>query len=101
MRSLVSDQTDEWSTMVRRHESEEFELRKAHIREEYDLLKKLMGDAQKSQMAGLKARLETETKELKLTQTKKSMEDAKAITIVSSKVSPCVKTGLSFNFKTN
>ncbi len=79
MKSLVSTQTDEWSTMMRRHEHEEYELRKAHLREEYDLLRKLLAEAHKQQMIALKLRLETENKDLKQNQTKKSMEDARAI----------------------
>uniref|UniRef100_F1KQQ6 1-phosphatidylinositol 4,5-bisphosphate phosphodiesterase n=1 Tax=Ascaris suum TaxID=6253 RepID=F1KQQ6_ASCSU len=79
MRSLVMTQTDEWSAMVRRHETECYELKRAHIREEFDLLNKLLVDAQKQQMAALKLRLEAENKELKQTQTKKSMDDARAI----------------------
>lgn len=35
-------------------------------------------------MQGLKLRLESETKELKQTQTKKSMEDAKILNLVSA-----------------
>lgn len=38
-----------------------------------------MSEAQKAQMVALKLRLEGETKDLKQTQTKKSMEDARAI----------------------
>ncbi|CAB3397663.1 unnamed protein product [Caenorhabditis bovis] len=79
VRSLVNTQTDEWSAMVRRHDGEEFELRKAHLKEQYELLKKLMIEAQKNQMQALKLRLEAEGKDLKQTQTKKSMEDAKVI----------------------
>lgn len=39
MRSLVSTQTDEWSNLMRRQETELFEMRKQHIQEECDLLK--------------------------------------------------------------
>ncbi|CAD6193233.1 unnamed protein product [Caenorhabditis auriculariae] len=79
VRSLVNSQTDEWSAMMRRHDMEEFELRKSHIKEQFDLLRKLMSEAQKNQMQALKLRLEAEGKDLKQTQTKKSMEDAKVI----------------------
>lgn len=44
--------------------------------------RKLMAEAQKNQMQALKLRLEAETKDLKQTQTKKSMEDAKVIQLV-------------------
>ncbi|EGT54056.1 hypothetical protein CAEBREN_25584 [Caenorhabditis brenneri] len=79
VRSLVNTQTGEWSAMVRRHDEEEFELKKGQLKEQFDLLKKLMGEAQKNQMQALKLRLEAEGKDLKQTQTKKSMEDAKVI----------------------
>lgn len=79
VRSLVNTQTGEWSAMVRRHDEEEFELKKGQLKEQFDLLKKLMSEAQKNQMQALKLRLEAEGKDLKQTQTKKSMEDAKVI----------------------
>ncbi|CAI4223333.1 unnamed protein product [Auanema sp. JU1783] len=79
VRSLVNSQTDEWSAMIKKHEVEEFELRKNHVKEQFDLLKKLLSDAQKAQMQALKLRLESETKELKQNQTKKSIEDARVI----------------------
>ncbi|KAK6756275.1 hypothetical protein RB195_014588 [Necator americanus] len=81
VRSLVNVQTDEWSAMMRRHEAEEFELRKTQLREQTETLRKLLLEAQKVQMQGLKLRLENETKELKQTQTKKSMEDAKILNL--------------------
>ncbi|EYC44382.1 hypothetical protein Y032_0463g1915 [Ancylostoma ceylanicum] len=81
VRSLVNVQTDEWSAMMRRHEAEEFELRKSQLREQTETLRKLLLEAQKAQMQGLKLRLENETKELKQTQTKKSMEDAKILNL--------------------
>ncbi|GMT12242.1 hypothetical protein PFISCL1PPCAC_3539 [Pristionchus fissidentatus] len=79
VRSLVSSQTNEWSSLTTRHEVEEFELKKQHIRDEFELLKKLMTAAHASQMAQLKLRLDGETRELRSTQTKKSMEDVKQI----------------------
>ncbi|CAJ0579286.1 unnamed protein product, partial [Mesorhabditis spiculigera] len=79
MRSLVSNQTDEWSGLMRKHEQEEFEMRKAHIREQYDLLRKLMSKAQEVQMASLKKRLAAESTEMTDCQTKKSMVDIKAL----------------------
>jgi phosphatidylinositol phospholipase C beta len=79
MRDLVLNQTDEWSKINRTHELEEFELRKKQIREEFDLLRKLLLEAQKTQMCTLKMRFEAENKELKQQQTKKSMDDTKLI----------------------
>ncbi|KAI1722922.1 phosphatidylinositol-specific phospholipase c, X domain-containing protein [Ditylenchus destructor] len=94
IRDLVINQTDEWSRLNRAQELEEFEMRKRQIREEFDLLRfanvcckslfnfrfrKLLLDAQKQQMCALKLRFEGENKELKQSQTKKSMEDIKII----------------------
>ncbi|KAL3985634.1 Phosphatidylinositol-specific phospholipase C X domain family protein [Acanthocheilonema viteae] len=79
MKSLVLFQTDEWSSMMRRHERECHDLRRAQIKEEFDCLGKLLQDAQKQQMNMLKLRLEAENKDLKQAQTKKSMDDARAI----------------------
>lgn len=39
MRSLVLNQTDEWSNLVKKQQQEEFEQRKTHIKEEHELLK--------------------------------------------------------------
>uniref|UniRef100_A0A0K0CT27 Phosphoinositide phospholipase C n=1 Tax=Angiostrongylus cantonensis TaxID=6313 RepID=A0A0K0CT27_ANGCA len=94
VRTLVTVQTDEWSAMMRRHETEEFELRKAQLREQTEILRKLLLEAQKVQMHGLKLRLESETKELKLAQTKKSMEDAKVLSLCD-----CFATELVIDFK--
>lgn len=79
MRSLVSTQTDEWSNLMRRQETELFEMRKQHIREESEQLKKMLVSAQDEQMTALRSKFDIENKELKQSQTKKSMEDTKAI----------------------
>ncbi|CAI5451191.1 unnamed protein product [Caenorhabditis angaria] len=79
VRSLVNSQTGEWSALIERHDSEEFQMKRQQIIEQYELLKKLMAEAQKTQMQALKLRLEAEGKDLKQTQTKKSMDDAKVI----------------------
>ncbi|KAM3717071.1 1-phosphatidylinositol 4,5-bisphosphate phosphodiesterase beta-4 [Dirofilaria immitis] len=79
MKSLVLSQTNEWSSMMRRHERECHDLRRSQIKEEFECLGKLLQDAQKQQMNVLKLRLETENKDLKQAQTKKSMDDARAI----------------------
>ena len=79
IRSLVQNQTDEWSTLLRRLELEQFEQRKHHIRDEYELLRRLLVDRQKQQLVALRARFELENKELKQAQTKKSMEDSRAL----------------------
>jgi len=47
------------------------------MREEFDLLRRLVVELQKTQMTTLRARFESENKELKQAQTKKSMDDTK------------------------
>jgi phosphatidylinositol phospholipase C beta len=79
IRSLVSNQTDEWSNLINRQKKELFELRKQQSSDEYDLLKKLLLDAQKQQMDSLRTKLEVETRDLKQSQTRKSMEDTRQI----------------------
>ncbi|MCP9264716.1 Phosphoinositide phospholipase C [Dirofilaria immitis] len=71
MKSLVLSQTNEWSSMMRRHERECHDLRRSQIKEEFECLGKLLQDAQKQQMNVLKLRLETENKDLKQAQTKR------------------------------
>lgn len=75
----MNSQTTEWSDSIRKQELEQHEIRIAHIKEEYEMLRKLMLDAQRTQMIGLKTRLDAESKELKQMQTKKSMDDSRAI----------------------
>ncbi|VDN25903.1 unnamed protein product [Gongylonema pulchrum] len=79
MKSLVMSQTNEWSSLMRKHETECYQLRRSQIKEEFELLGKLLHDAQKQQMNMLKLRLEAENKDLKQAQTKKSMDDARSI----------------------
>lgn len=64
---------------MRKLEQEVFEQRKQHIKDEYEMLRKLLVEAQKQQMCALKTKFEAENKELKLAQTKKSMEDIKTL----------------------
>uniref|UniRef100_A0A158R5J0 1-phosphatidylinositol 4,5-bisphosphate phosphodiesterase n=1 Tax=Syphacia muris TaxID=451379 RepID=A0A158R5J0_9BILA len=62
MRSLVSNQTKEWSMMMNRHVEEVHNLRKTHIRCEFELLMKLLNEAQKAQLLSLQSRLAAESK---------------------------------------
>ncbi|CAD5231893.1 unnamed protein product [Bursaphelenchus xylophilus] len=79
MRSLVTTQTDEWSALVKKQQQEEFEQRKCHIKEEFELLKKLLIDNQKVQITVLSKKYDEDMKNMRLNQTKKSMEDTKAL----------------------
>ncbi|CAK5008666.1 unnamed protein product [Meloidogyne enterolobii] len=79
IRSLIQNQTDEWSTLIKRIEIEQFEQRKLHTKEEYELLRRILTERQKQQQLALKSRFEMENRELKQAQTKKSMEDIRAV----------------------
>uniref|UniRef100_A0A913HGF2 Phosphoinositide phospholipase C n=1 Tax=Strongyloides stercoralis TaxID=6248 RepID=A0A913HGF2_STRER len=79
MKSLVSNQTDEWSNLLHKQAIEEYDQKKCHIKQEFETLKVLLTEAQKQQMTLLKSNLDNEHKELKQQQTKKSMDDTKAI----------------------
>lgn len=58
VKELVIDQTREWSEMVARQMVEEHEMRKSHVIQQSDLLKKLMEDAQLLQIKELEVRQE-------------------------------------------
>ncbi|KAK2157222.1 hypothetical protein LSH36_195g03077 [Paralvinella palmiformis] len=79
VKELVIDQTREWSEMVARQMVEEHEMRKSHVIQQSDLLKKLMEDAQLLQIKELEVRQERENKELKGKQAKQSMESVKHV----------------------
>uniref|UniRef100_A0AC35TWL2 Phosphoinositide phospholipase C n=1 Tax=Rhabditophanes sp. KR3021 TaxID=114890 RepID=A0AC35TWL2_9BILA len=79
MKSLVSNQTDEWSSLLAKQVVEEHEQKKMHVRNEFEVLRKLTMEAQKQQMAALKSNIETETNELQQSQAKKSVEHSKAL----------------------
>ncbi|XP_052105279.1 1-phosphatidylinositol 4,5-bisphosphate phosphodiesterase beta-4-like isoform X2 [Mytilus californianus] len=76
---LVCDQTTEWTDMGSRQLNEEHEMRKLHIAQQNDLLKKLFDDVKQEQIKELEARHEREEKELKAIQVKQSMESSKAV----------------------
>lgn len=79
VQSCVWQQTQDWSQLVRRQVEQRYALRRQHQHDQWDLLKKLQDEAHHRQLAVLKQRFETENKALKLQQTKKSMDDSKAI----------------------
>ncbi|KAJ8309180.1 hypothetical protein KUTeg_014054 [Tegillarca granosa] len=76
---LVADHTKEWSDMVQRQLLEEHELRKDHINQQNDVLKKLLEDVQQENLKELYARQEKEEKELKGKQAKQSLESKRDI----------------------
>jgi phosphatidylinositol phospholipase C beta len=50
VKSLVSEQTNQWSEMVERHRREEWQLLRTHLQAQEDVLKKLMEQQQLQQM---------------------------------------------------
>ncbi|KHJ40937.1 Phosphatidylinositol-specific phospholipase C, X domain protein [Trichuris suis] len=79
IRQTVVLQTRDWSDLIKRQLELEHSLRKAHLEEEWALIKKLLIRTHQEQRASVKLQLETEFKQLRQRQTKKSMDDSKAI----------------------
>ena len=50
----MREQTREWGQLMQRHMTAEFELRKEHIHQQLDLLKRLLSEMQLHQMDELK-----------------------------------------------
>uniref|UniRef100_A0A915JN46 1-phosphatidylinositol 4,5-bisphosphate phosphodiesterase n=1 Tax=Romanomermis culicivorax TaxID=13658 RepID=A0A915JN46_ROMCU len=79
VQSTVSQQTTDFSNFLRQRTKERFALEKTHLEVEWNMLKKLLAEVHDRQLTTLRQRLDAENKELKQRQTKKSMEDSKAI----------------------
>ena len=58
VKELVSDQTKEYGDMTGREMNEEFELCKTHVRQQNELLRRLMDEAHAGQLRDLEARQE-------------------------------------------
>merc|ERR1712156_1049909 len=79
VKKTVVDQTKQWSDMMGKHRTEEWELRRRHLQEQEDTLKKLMENRQIQQMKELDTLFEKETKTMKETQAKTSVETAREV----------------------
>jgi phosphatidylinositol phospholipase C beta len=55
VKTLVLEQTNQWSEMVERHRREEWQLLRTHIAAQEDVLKKLMEQQQQQQLKELEA----------------------------------------------
>uniref|UniRef100_A0A8C5MSV2 1-phosphatidylinositol 4,5-bisphosphate phosphodiesterase n=1 Tax=Leptobrachium leishanense TaxID=445787 RepID=A0A8C5MSV2_9ANUR len=75
----VAQHTKEWSDLRSAQSAEEQELRDLHLRQQCDLLKKLLITVQEQQAQQLKLSQERESKEMRANQAKISMENSKAI----------------------
>ena len=58
VKSLVLDQTNQWSEMVERHRREEWQLLRSHLQAQEDVLRKLMEQQQLQQMKELEMMFE-------------------------------------------
>ncbi|XP_067011933.2 1-phosphatidylinositol 4,5-bisphosphate phosphodiesterase [Anabrus simplex] len=79
IRKLVTEQTLQWSEMVKRHRKEEWEIMKQQLTDQQDILKRLMEMAQAAQMKQLEAKHEREMKEMNTRQAKISVETMKEV----------------------
>ncbi|XP_060577835.1 1-phosphatidylinositol 4,5-bisphosphate phosphodiesterase beta-4-like isoform X1 [Ruditapes philippinarum] len=76
---LVVDQTREWSDMVLRQLNEEHDLKKEHIVQQNECLRKLLHEAHTGQLKELEVRQERDNKEQKALQAKQSVESSKSV----------------------
>ena len=58
VKSVVVDQTKQWSDMMEKHRKEEWEMMKNHLKMQEEVLKKLMEQAQAQQMKDLETTIE-------------------------------------------
>ncbi|KRZ40365.1 1-phosphatidylinositol 4,5-bisphosphate phosphodiesterase beta-4, partial [Trichinella pseudospiralis] len=79
IRHTIAEQTRDWSELTKRQLEAEHRMRKTQIEEEWTLLKKLLVQVHQQQRTAAKQQLEAESKLLRQKQTKKSMDDSKAI----------------------
>jgi len=79
VKKTVVDQTKQWSEMMSKHRNEEWDLRRRHLQEQEETLKKLMETRQIQQMKELETLFEKETKTMKETQARTSVETAREV----------------------
>ena len=79
VKSVVVEQTKQWSDMMEKHRKEEWEIMKNHLKMQEDVLKKLMETAQAQQMKDLDNIMEKENKEMRARQARCSIENARDI----------------------
>jgi len=74
VKDVVTEQTEQYTEMLERHRKEDWELTKAHLIAQDEMLKKLMETSQAQQMKELEAVFERDNKEMKSNQAKASVE---------------------------
>ena len=72
IKEVVMEQTEQYTEMVERHRKEDWELTKAHLMAQDEMLKKLMETSQAQQMKELDIIFERDNKEMKSNQAKVS-----------------------------
>ena len=77
--TMVRDQTKEWTDMMQRHRKDNWEMTKAHLTAQEEILKNIMETVQAQQMKDLEARGQADIKEMQAEQVKTSVETAKEV----------------------
>ncbi|XP_056423820.1 1-phosphatidylinositol 4,5-bisphosphate phosphodiesterase beta-4 isoform X2 [Hyla sarda] len=79
VKEIVAQHTKEWSDLLNTQAAEVQDLQDLHLRQQCDLLKKLLITVQEQQTQQLKLSHDRESKEMRANQAKISMENSKAI----------------------
>ena len=79
VKEVCNEQTQEYTEVVQRHQKEEWELTKAHLIAQDDMLKTIMEGMQAQQMKELEAIFDRDNKEMKANQAKASVETLREV----------------------
>ena len=79
VKEVCNEQTLEYTEVVQRHQKEEWELTKAHLIAQDDMLKTIMEGMQAQQMKELEAIFDRDNKEMKANQAKASVETLREV----------------------
>jgi len=77
--TMVRDQTKEWTEMMQKHRKDNWEMTKAHLTAQEEILKNIMESVQAQQIKDLEARGQADIKEMQAEQVKTSVETAKEV----------------------
>nr|XP_040581818.1 1-phosphatidylinositol 4,5-bisphosphate phosphodiesterase-like isoform X2 [Lepeophtheirus salmonis] len=79
VKAIVIEQTKQWSDIIEKHRREEWNVMKAHLHSEEEVLRQLMELSQAQQLKDLEANFEKENKEMKAAQARQSVETVKNV----------------------
>lgn len=79
LKDLVTNQAQEWSQLMERHKTEEWELLKAHSAQAAEIFEKAIVEVQARQLKTLQQKFDNETKDMKARQAKISVDTAKEV----------------------